>query len=115
MPAALPIVVSLLGLGMAAGLAYGFLVGDFSAETAVLTDMPWGIVSLIEIYIGLGLFACWVFYRESSRLKALAWLVAAAALGNIVCCVYVLLTVRKVKGDAIRFWMGHRAMEIRHG
>ena len=115
MPSLLPIVVVLLGLVMGAGLTFGIANGDFAGESALLMQMPWGIVSLIEIYVGLGLFACWLFYRESNRLKAFGWLVAAAGLGNIVCCVYVLLSFRQAKGDALRFWMGQRAMEVDHG
>jgi len=45
-------VVSALGvLIMAATLLYGFIVGDFAGEGAQLLRMPWGIVSLIDVYI----------------------------------------------------------------
>ena len=100
-----------LGLIMAGSLVWATTVGDFGAEGRALMDMPWGIVSLLEIYVGLGLFFAWVFYREASALSAALWLVAAIVLGNIVSCGYVLVAASRAKGNAARFWMGHRAPE----
>jgi hypothetical protein len=94
---------------MAAALAYGAAAGDLWAEGGTLVDMPWGLVTLVEVYVGLTLFACWVFWREASRLKAAAWLLTAALGGNIVSCAYVLLALRGARGDAATFWMGARA------
>jgi hypothetical protein len=37
---------------MTAVLIYGFTVGDFAMEGKQLLSMPWGIVSLVDLYVG---------------------------------------------------------------
>lgn len=103
--------VSILALVMLGGLGYAFHAGDFFAEGAILLRMPWGISSLVEIYVGIGLFFCWVFYRERLRGIAFLWLFAALALGNVVACAYVLLAAYRADADPARFFMGHHAVE----
>jgi hypothetical protein len=109
MPAIAFFAVATAAVVMAGALAYGAAAGDLWAEGGALVDMPWGLVTLVEVYVGLTLFACWVLWREASRLEAAAWLVAAALGGNIVSCAYVLLALRRSRGDAEAFWMGARA------
>ena len=103
------IIAGTLALIMASGLLWASLTGDLGAEGRALLELPWGILSLVEIYVGLALFFGWVFYREANRLSAALWLVAAIVLGNIVSCCYVLVAAFKSRGNASRFWMGHRA------
>ncbi len=93
---------------MAATLAWGIEGGDFSNETSALTRMHWGVVSLVEIYVGIVLFGCWVFWREANLLRSVVWIVVIALVGNLVSCVYVLLALRAARGDVTQFWMGHR-------
>lgn len=50
---AVPIVAIVI---MCLALAYGFTSGDFAREGAVLTGMPWGVVTLIDFYIGILIF-----------------------------------------------------------
>ncbi len=103
-------IIALLGLvAMGAALIYGFTIGDFSGEGAVLTRMPWGIVSLVDVYTGFALFCCWVFFREKSLVAAAIWTVAVLVLGNFVTSLYVLLALLGSRSDWKRFWMGHRA------
>ena len=56
--------IAFLGvMAMGAVLIYAFAVGDFAAEGGQLTSMPWGIVSLVDLYVGFALFAMWIIYR----------------------------------------------------
>jgi hypothetical protein len=103
-------IIAILGLvAMGAALIYGFTIGDFSGEGAILVRMPWGIISLIDVYTGFILFCCWVVFREKSLLRAVAWTVAVMILGNFITSLYVLLALLASKGNWKRFWMGHRA------
>jgi len=103
-------IVAVLGLvAMTAVLIYGFTIGDFSAEGAVLIRMPWGIVSLVDLYTGFVLFSCWIFFREKSLPRAALWTVAVMVLGHFATSLYVLLALFSTRGDWKRFWMGHRA------
>ena len=91
-------------------ITYGFVAGDFWAEGAQLMEMPWGRVSLIDVYVGFLLFAGWVFYRERSVAVAVVWLVLILTLGNFTTCVYAVIALLRSGGDAHRFWRGHRAV-----
>ena len=69
--------ISILGmLAMTAVLIYGFTVGDFFSEGSKLFAMPWGIVSLVDLYTGFTLFSAWIIYREKSLPVAIVWTVA---------------------------------------
>ncbi|MGK0171617.1 MAG: hypothetical protein ACI9W2_003347 [Gammaproteobacteria bacterium] len=93
---------------MAGALVWGFAAGDLFAEGPVMLRMPWALVSLVEIYVGMTLFGCWLFWRESSVVRACGWLLATIFIGNAVSCVYALLAARSAQGDPVRFWMGAR-------
>ena len=74
--------ISLAGLlAMTAVLIYGFTYGDFMAEGAVLLSMPWGIVSLVDLYVGFALFSCWIVFREKALLPSIIWVVLMMVLG----------------------------------
>jgi hypothetical protein len=101
------------GLGaaaMAAVLIYGFAIGDFTAEGSRLLSMPWGIVSLVDLYVGFALFSCWILFREDSTPRALAWVLAVMVLGFFAASVYAFLALRRAAGEWRRFWMGKRAV-----
>jgi len=102
-------VVSALGvLIMAATLLYGFIVGDFAGEGAQLLRMPWGIVSLIDVYIMFTLFSCWIIYREKSIVRSVIWVIFVIVLGSFTCSLYALIALLTSRGDWSRFWMGRR-------
>lgn len=103
------ITVSTVTVVMAVTLAWGVVHGDLSAEGSAMLRMPWGIVSLVEIYVGIVLFGCWVFRREPGLLRPIVWMSAVALIGNVVSCIYVLLALRAARGDSRRFWLGRRA------
>ncbi len=100
------------GLGvaaMAAVLIYGFTVGDFAGEGSRLLSMPWGIVSLVDLYVGFTLFSGWIIYREASAVRTVAWIVAVMVLGFFAASLYALLGLRSTSGDWRRFWLGKHA------
>ena len=39
-------------LAMAAALIYGFTVGDFFKDGSVILSNPWGVVSIVDLYVG---------------------------------------------------------------
>ena len=103
------IVAALGALAMAGILIYGFTVGDFGGEGAVLLSMPWGIVSLVDVYVGFILFSCWIAYREKSVVRSIVWIVMVMVLGNLTASLYALIALLTSRGDWKRFWLGHRA------
>ncbi|MFC2046387.1 DUF1475 family protein [Chloroflexota bacterium] len=102
--------VALLGLlAMTAVLIYGFAVGDFAKEGKQLLSMPWGIVSLVDLYVGFILFSGWIVYREKSAVRSVVWVVLVMVLGFWTGSLYTLIALQTSGGDWRRFWMGKRA------
>jgi len=102
-------VVALLGLlAMAGILIYAFTTGNFTQEGNVLLSMPWGIVSLVDLYVGFTLFSGWIVYREKSLARSIVWVVLMMVLGFFTASLYTLIALQTSGGDWKRFWMGRR-------
>ena len=102
--------ISLFGiLAMTGILVYAFTVGDFSGEGTKLLTMPWGIVSLVDLYVGFTLFSCWIVYREKAVLPSIIWVVLMMVLGFFTGALYTFTALQTSGGDWKRFWMGKRA------
>jgi len=103
-------VIALLGvLAMSGILVYGFTVGNFSGEGTRLLAMPWGIVSLVDLYVGFTLFSAWIVYREKTLLPSLIWVVLMMVLGFWTGALYTFIALQTSGGDWNRFWKGRRA------
>ena len=99
--------IALLGLlAMSAALVYGFSVGDFFADGALIVANPWGIVSLVDLYTGFALFGAWIYYREANKLLALVWIAILMVLGFWLASLYVLIQLYKSNGNYSKFFLG---------
>lgn len=105
------VIVLVLTIVMGVTLAYGFTQGDLSADGAILMSIPWGIVSLVDVYVGFTLFSGWIVFREPSRLRALLWVILIMVLGSLIAALYAFLALQASAGDWRRFWLGHRAQD----
>jgi hypothetical protein len=104
-------VVALLGvLAMAGILIYAFTNGDFQGEGSVLLSMPWGIVSLVDLYVGFILFSGWIVYREKSLVRSAVWIFFVMVLGFFTASLYTLIALQTSGGDWARFWMGKQGV-----
>ena len=103
-------IISLLGvLAMTVVLIYGFTIGDFSGEGGQLLSMPWGIVSLVDLYTGFTLFSGWIIYREKSLPISIVWTIAMMTLGFFAGALYAFLALQTSGGDWRKFWLGKHA------
>ena len=104
--------IALLGfLAMTGVLVYGFVVGDFSGEGSKLLAMPWGIVSMVDLYVGFVLFSGWIVYRERSPVRSLVWVVLMMVLGFWTGSLYALIALQRSEGDWRQFWLGRRVTD----
>jgi hypothetical protein len=102
--------IALLGvLTMTAGLVYGFSIGKFAKEGSRLLTMPWGIVSLLDLYVGFILFSFWIVYREKSLLRAVIWVILMMVSGFWAGSLYTLIALQTSQEDWRRFWLGKHA------
>lgn len=102
--------ISLAGLlAMTGVLIYGFTVGDFFAEGSKLMSMPWGIVSLVDLYVGFTLFSAWIVFREKAWLPSIIWVILMMVMGFWAGALYTFMALQSSNGDWQRFWFGKRA------
>lgn len=103
-------IISIVGvLAMTVALANGFINGNIAAEGAWIFSHPWGIISLVDLYVGFVLFSVWIVYREKSRGTAAIWVVLMMVLGFWAGALYMFLALNASNGDWKKFWLGARA------
>lgn len=103
-------IISALGvIAMTTVISYAFIFGDLAADGAIITSLPWGIVSLVDLYVCFTIFSGWVVYREKSILVTVLWIAAIMILGAFAISLYALLALQSSRGDWKKFWMGKNA------
>jgi len=103
------VIVLILAIVMGVTLVYGYTQGDLAADGAVMLSIPWGIVSLVDVYVGFTLFSGWMVFREPSRLRALLWVFLIMVLGFFTAGLYTYPALQASPEDWRRVWLGHRA------
>lgn len=83
--------VALLGLILWAAFASPELHGGFMDQFAVVTTLPWGKVTLADLYIGFVFFTVIVFLTEKSWIRAAAWAAPIFVLGNVWAAVWLVV------------------------
>lgn len=96
-------------LSMGAVLIYGFTYGNFAEDGAQLLSNPWGIISIVDLYVGFILFSMWIIYREKSMPLAMLWVVLMMVLGFLTGALYTFIALQKSDGNWERFFMGNRS------
>jgi hypothetical protein len=100
-------IIALLGaLAQGTILIYGFTQGDFSAAGEFFFNDPWGIVSLVDVYVGFVFFSVWIIFREKNLLAALLWSLSIMILGNLPAGMYAFLALQSSGNNWQKFWMG---------
>ncbi|MFO8068636.1 MAG: DUF1475 family protein [Alkalibacterium sp.] len=93
-------IVAWIGLlAMTAGLVNGFVNGEFLVDGGALLENPWGIMALIDLYVGFSLFSIWIVYREKAMWKIIIWVVPLMIFGFLIGSIYVLKALYESKGD----------------
>ena len=98
-------------LAMTAALIYVLVTGSILEEGSQILSMPWGIVSLVDLYVGFALFSGWIVYRERSAVRSIIWVVLTMVLGLWTGSLYTLIALYTSEDNWKRFWMGHRWQE----
>ena len=102
-------ILAFLGvMAMTAALVFGFSRGDFFIDGGEILANPWGIVSMVDLYVGFTLFSMWIAYREKNVVIAGIWIILMMVLGFFTGALYVLIQLFACKGDMKRFFMGDR-------
>ncbi len=105
-------IISFLGiLAMGAGIGWALITGNFSEDGAKILAMPWGVVSLIDLYVGFIIFSLWIVYREKNLLSTILWVFLMMTLGFFTGALYVFIALQKSNGNWKQFWLGKHHKE----
>lgn len=85
------VLIGALGLVLTGLIVWAMMVGDFSAAGDFLLGKPWGIVAMVDLYLGFLLIAVVIFLAEPDKRIALVWIVPIFVLGNIVVALWFVL------------------------
>lgn len=85
---------------MVVAIVFGLLEGDFLADGAQILGLPWGTVTLVDLYLGLAIFGAWIGVRERSVIARATWWTSLILLGNLAAGIY--LTVAAFRSRDIR-------------
>ncbi len=85
------IIVAMLGMIIWAAVSMQDLHGTLSEQFAVVTTLPWGLVTVADLYVGFVLFAVLVFITERSWVVAALWAAPVLILGNIWAAVWFII------------------------
>jgi hypothetical protein len=83
------IVFAVLAIVFTAMIGWASLRGDFGAEFAAITNMPWGQVTLVDLYLGFLLYGAGVWLVEDKLTTKLFWALPVIFLGNAWALVWV--------------------------
>lgn len=75
---------------MLAVIAAAFATASFAGDGAVLLDLAWGRVTLVDLYLAFGVLWLWIAFRERSVPRAAAWLLATVTTGSLAIGLYLL-------------------------
>ena len=79
--------------------------GEVTIFDSPIPDLPWGVVSLVDLYSGFTLFSLWIFYKEKVA-HAIAWTFFVMTLGSFTIALYVIYSINRSDGDIQKFFMG---------
>lgn len=68
--------------------------GVLEGGAAMLEASRWGLVSLVDLYLGLLFIGAWMYFVSARRRWLPLWWVGLACLGNIATLLFVLMRCR---------------------
>ncbi len=85
------LLAALGGLVLLALIVWAMLTAGQSLSEAVawLVSEPWGVVSLVDLYLGFFLIAVLIWVLEPNKKIALAFILPLPVLGNVWAAVWV--------------------------
>lgn len=86
-----------LGCVMVATLIYTISTSGLPFHRDLLTR--WMAATLLDFYINVAAIGAWVFYKESSWIMAVIWIVLLVCFGSITTCGYIVLQFFKLSPE----------------
>ncbi len=78
---------------------------EVSIFESTIPSLPWGVVSLVDLYSGFILFSLWIFYKENI-ISSILWTFFVMTLGSFTIALYIIYSINKSEGSTQKFFMG---------
>lgn len=72
------------------------LTADFFASFAAVAANPWGLVGLVDLYLGFVMWTVVMVALDGRSLEALVWVIALWILGNVAGALWLILRVPRL-------------------
>ena len=103
-------IFALIGaVAMSIALLNGFINGSFFDDGGQILNNPWGIVSLVDLYVGFALFSLWIIYRESSLSAKIIWVILMMFLGFFTASIYLFYAFQTSDNNILKALHGKHA------
>ena len=89
--------IGLFALALIEMIVFGFYSQPLIPFIADLFSSPWGIVTSLDLVLGLVLFSSIVYLNEDSKKNAIVWILGIFSLGNPVAAAYCLMNLHKIR------------------
>jgi hypothetical protein len=86
-----------LAIALTALIGWASWRGDFGAEFAAITAMPWGQVTLADLYLGFFIYGLAVWLVETDLKQKLLWALPILVLGNAWSLIWVAVRWHKIR------------------
>ncbi len=96
------IIIGLLGLVLTASIFWAGSKADIVRSFGQITADPWGVVTLIDLYLGFVIAAVVIFIGEGRRMAALLWIIPVFFLGNVVVALWFVIRGGRWLGTTAR-------------
>ena len=79
--------------------------GEVTIFDSPIPDLPWGVVSLVDLYSGFILIGIWMIYRQGNY-SSVIWVFFLMILGNLTTAIYVIYCINTSNNDVKKFFLG---------
>ena len=97
---------------MLVALLYGFIFANFFDEGGLIVSVPWGIITLIDIYISFLVFCGWIIFREISIFAKIIWVLFVLVLGSFTIAIYLFIAFHTSENNWKKFWYGKKVSSV---
>lgn len=81
------------GIALLASIVWAAQAASISASFSAMVEDPWGVVALIDLYLGFVFLAVIIWLFERNKLIALAFILPLPFLGNVWAAVWIVWRV----------------------
>ncbi|MEM6850244.1 MAG: hypothetical protein AAF527_00890 [Pseudomonadota bacterium] len=91
------LIAAVLGIALTAAIVWASFAGEpLFTEGAAILEMPWGVVTLADLYVGFILSATIIFLAERDKRVAALWTLPIFFLGNVWTALWLVVRAKSL-------------------